>query len=316
MKKHFEVLDGWRGYSILMVLAGHLFPLGFSGWEMNFTVAATGMAVFFVLSGFLITTILLNHQSPGRFLIRRLARVLPIAWLVLLIVFVFFDTTSYQKISTLFFFANWPPFGLFTGVTHFWSLCVEVQFYLLVALSVWIIKDKTFNLLIYLCIAITLNRYFNGVEIAINTYYRLDEILAGCLLAMVYRKGETRLSSLIAKANPLIMVPLLIASCHPELSQLNYFRPYIAAITIGYTLYVTKDHWVYPLLTDRKIVYIASISYAVYVFHGVLVHTWLGEGETLVKYLKRPLLLAVTIGLAHLSTRYFEQYWIAKARKF
>ena len=58
----FQSLDGWRGLSILFVLAGHLLPLGPKSWQMNSSVAAAGMAVFFILSGFLITNILFRRE--------------------------------------------------------------------------------------------------------------------------------------------------------------------------------------------------------------------------------------------------------------
>lgn len=47
-KTRFHVLDGWRGISILLVLAGHLLPIGLPEWQMNASVAASGMAMFFI----------------------------------------------------------------------------------------------------------------------------------------------------------------------------------------------------------------------------------------------------------------------------
>ena len=64
--KRLDVLDGWRGLSILLVLLGHLFPLGPKAWQMNGAVAGTGMAIFFTLSGCLITSVLLKRpQCPA-----------------------------------------------------------------------------------------------------------------------------------------------------------------------------------------------------------------------------------------------------------
>ncbi|MGR6331183.1 hypothetical protein ACU5AX_19150 [Sphingomonas sp. XXL09] len=60
------------------------------------------------------------------------------------------------------------------------------------------------------------------------------------------------------------------------------------------------------LLCSAAARYVASISFAVYVIHGMLGDTWLGTGGTLQKYAKRPLLIAVTWLLAHLSTLRFE----------
>jgi len=61
--------------------------------------------------------------------------------------------------------------------------------------------------------------------------------------------------------------------------------------------------------------YVATTSYALYIIHGVLMSTWLGSGGTLVKYAKRPLLFALTFGLAHLSTFRFEQPLVARAKR-
>jgi len=61
------------------------------------------------------------------------------------------------------------------------------------------------------------------------------------------------------------------------------------------------------ILVSKPMAYVAEVSYALYVIHGVLSATWLGSGERLEKYLKRPLLFGATFALAHLSTFYFEQ---------
>jgi peptidoglycan/LPS O-acetylase OafA/YrhL len=61
--------------------------------------------------------------------------------------------------------------------------------------------------------------------------------------------------------------------------------------------------------------YIATVSYALYVIHHLLMFTWLGSGDKLVKYLKRPLLIAATFGLAHLSTFRFERRCMAWGKR-
>ena len=72
----------------------------------------------------------------------------------------------------------------------------------------------------------------------------------------------------------------------------------------------------FDLITSRLSArYIAEISYALYIFHGALNAGWLGSGSKVVKYAKRPLLLAVTFALAHISTFRFEQPCIALAKR-
>ena len=61
------------------------------------------------------------------------------------------------------------------------------------------------------------------------------------------------------------------------------------------------------LFESRIARWIAEISYGLYVFHGMLTATWLGSGERMAKYAKRPLLLILTFALAEGSFRYFEK---------
>lgn len=313
--RRFEVLDGWRGISILFVLAGHLLPLGLSAWKMNEAIAATGMALFFILSGFLITNLLIRDQNIGSFLIRRFMRIIPLAWLVLSITLFLNNATVHQWASSIFFYANWPPMGLINGTSHFWSLCVEIQFYILIALLVFLLKKKSFWLLPLCGLCVTLYRAYHGVEVAINTYYRLDEILAGCTLALIHYKGSSSIKMYIGKLNPIILLIALVCSAHPQFGLLNYLRPYIALLLVGSTLFSDQEKWCNRWLKSRFLFFVASISYALYIIHGGLMETWLAEGDTLEKYIKRPLLICVTFILAYLSTKYYEQYWINLGKK-
>lgn len=314
MKDRFQVLDGWRGVSILFVLAGHLLPLGPKSWQMNAAIAASGMALFFILSGFLITNMLLHNDKIGNFLIRRFMRIVPLAWLAMLVTLVLNSSSRELFLPHFLFVANWEPMTLTEETSHFWSLCVEMQFYILIAILVSVFKSHAFKILPIFCVAITANRYFNGVEIAINTYYRIDEILAGCILALLYNFGES-VKRYISMLNPVYMLPLLLLSAHADSGVVNYFRPYVAMLLIGSTLFKTELVWWNKWLTNSILVYIASIAYALYVIHGGLMHTWLGEGERISKYVKRPFLFAATFLLAHLSTFYYEKYWIDLGRR-
>ncbi|WP_319409045.1 acyltransferase [uncultured Desulfosarcina sp.] len=309
MSERFQVLDGWRGISISFVLAGHLLPLGPKIWQMNGAIATTGMALFFILSGFLIANILIKNQDVISFLVRRIMRIFPLAWLVIGITFIFKGATTHQWFSNLFFYANWPPMGIVEITSHFWSLCVEVQFYLFIAILVSLIKKRAFYLIPILCLFITLFRIYHNIEIAINTYYRIDEILAGCILAQIYHSRHRNLRKIIGFWNPLLLLALLLLSAHPKFGMIRFFRPYFAMLLVGSTLFTNKKGKFEVLLKSSPLYYIASISYALYIFHGVLADTWFGEGDRLIKYLKRPLLFGVTFILAHFSTKYFEKYW-------
>lgn len=314
-----SVLDGWRGISITLVLLGHLFPLGPKSWQLNSTVAAAGMAIFFILSGFLITNLLLRNQNIKHFLIRRFLRIVPLAWLAIIVSMLAFNANLQFYLPHLLFYVNLTPELLTNYTAHLWSLCVEMQFYVAIALLVGLFKQKAFWLLPVLALCVTLNRYANDIEMTITTYHRVDEILAGTILALINHSTYEQAKRLIAKLPVLIMFGFLLVSTHPNSGIFNFLRPYIAMLLIGSTLfasqYQTLGKWVTPLLNSRILFYLASISYALYVIHGILGSTWLGEGERLEKYLKRPLLLAITFALAHLSTFYYEKYWINLGKK-
>ena len=306
-QSHLRVLDGWRGISILCVLAAHLLPLGPKPLHLNETVGPMGMALFFTLSGFLITRFLLEHDSVLDFLIRRFFRIAPLAWVSMAIVLWMAAAPTSAYMPHFLFYANLPPQSLTDVGSHLWSLCVEVQFYAGIALAVSLLGRRGLYLVPVVCIAVTLHRISAQAHVDIVTWRRVDEILAGGILAMAFsnRFGD-RPRKLLQWLNPHVLLVLLAVTSHPESGFLNYLRPYCAALLVGATLFNPPAR-LGALLGGRVLRYIATVSFALYVIHQPLIFTWLGSGDTFERYLKRPLLFAATFGLAHVSTFYFEQ---------
>ena len=140
---------------------------------------------------------------------------------------------------------------------------------------------------------------------------RVDEILAGATLALAFSRG------MLPSSNRYLFAALAIAfavSCHPASGPANYLRPYLAALLVGTTLGCPHER-LEAILQSDTLRYIAEISFALYVFHPGLAATWLGDGDKLVKYLKRPLLIAACFALAHVSTFYFERRFIDFGRR-
>lgn len=309
------VLDGWRGVSILAVLATHLLPLGPKSWQLNETFGPLGMALFFTLSGFLITRFLLHHDSIGDFLIRRFFRVIPLAWLAMLVALTLTNAPGSYYLPNFLFYANLPPQHLTEVASHLWSLCVEMQFYVGIAFVVGLLGRRGLFLIPAVCLAVTVHRIWEGAHVDVVTWRRVDEILAGAMLAMAF---EGRFGPLAARCfsrvNAYVWLVLLVVSSHPAGGFMNYLRPYIAAMLVGATLFSPPPR-LSKLLQTRSLAYIATISYALYIIHHLLVFTWLGEGERLARYLKKPLLIAASFALAHVSTFYFEHRWIAAGKR-
>ena len=310
-----QILDGWRALSILLVLAGHLLPVGPSAWALNGAVASTGMAIFFTLSGFLITSFLLRKPEAGPFLSRRLFRIVPLAWAAIAVLAIATRADATTIAANLFFVANLPPQALLVGGDHLWSLCLEAQFYVAVAALVAVAGRRALYALPILCVAVTGWRIFVGEPLSIVTWERVDEILAGATLALIYVEPRFKpVLDRIPRLATLLFLGLLVASAHGASGPLNYLRPYIAAAAVGTSLYAAPA-LMRALFTSRPAAYVAEVSYALYVVHGMLMATWLGSGETLEKYLKRPLFLLATFLIAHLSTFHFERPMIALGKR-
>lgn len=308
--RRLYALDGWRGVSILLVLATHLLPIGPKSWDLNVATGLMGMALFFTLSGFLITDFLLKHTSLVDFAIRRLFRILPLAWLYLVVVLSIHHVTVDTWFAHLFFYANFPPKPLIHVTDHMWSLCVELQFYVGIFLLVLLFKKRGLMFIPVLCIGFTLLRIANGMHYSVITYYRIDEILVGGILALIYHgKLGKWPGELLKRTNTWVVLILLIVSCHEASGFMNYLRPYFAATLIGATIFNQQSRMA-TALDNRALFYIASISFALYIIHPLLASSWLGSGNKLVEYSKRPLLFAVLFITAHISTFYYEHKWI------
>lgn len=148
--RHVPALDGVRGLAVILVMAFHIWrsPVTALGWS--------GVDLFFVLSGYLITGILWDTRGlPGHgraFYVRRALRILPLYYAVLVVVFVVRPLLGWshrlddialrpEQVWYWTYLCDWRiALGhprAFTFLTHFWSLSIEEQFYLIWPLVVW-----------------------------------------------------------------------------------------------------------------------------------------------------------------------------------
>jgi peptidoglycan/LPS O-acetylase OafA/YrhL len=301
--KKFAVLDGLRAISIILVLAAHMVPLGFN--DNTMTAGAMGMSLFFALSGFLITTTLLNNGDVVAFIIKRLARIVPLAYLYTSVMLLFFALSPIDAVLTYAFVVNYIGLGPYNW--HFWSLCVEMQFYLAIALTVLLLGRQGLWLVWPACIAITLTRISVGSYIDFRTHLRVDEILAGACVAMLFKeswRGALRFPTLLATCAAIFWV---VCSA-PQAGWLQYLRPY-ATGAILMVILSHQDTMLSRLLSCAPLQYIANISYALYVIHPVTYMGWMHEGSFWPRAFKRLASFAMTFSLAHLSTFYWESPW-------
>lgn len=307
--ERLPILDGWRAISILSVLAAHMLPIGPHGWAGNDMLARFGMSIFFTLSGFLIVSVLWRDQHVGRFLARRITRIVPLAWLTLVIALTIGGASASEWAANLFFYANLPPFYL-AHAAHFWSLGVEMQFYAAIALAVAIGGRRGLWTVPIGALCVTALRMAAGEPFSIVTWFRVDEILAGGCLALIHigvaGDGPRRW---LGRVPIWLIAPLALASAHHMAGWLDYARPYLAAAMVGSTLYRPNPS-LQRVLESPPLAYVARISFALYVIHAFTLQGWFGEGPKIIKYMKRPISIAITFALAHLSTMWWERPFI------
>jgi peptidoglycan/LPS O-acetylase OafA/YrhL len=308
-------LDGLRAISILLVLGAHLLPLGPKVLQLNHAAGAMGMSLFFALSGFLIVTTLRKNSDAFEFAVRRMARILPLAYLYLLTVSVLLLFDPDAVFVSAVFLLNYHSEYMTINNGHFWSLCVEVHFYIAMALLVLAAGPKAIWIIWPACLIVTGLRMSEGAYINIQTHLRVDEILAGACVATLYRPAW---SGAVRRALPLVglAVALWFVSALPYSGFIQYLRPYATALVLVAIL-CSGELRLTSLLTSRPMRYVASTSYALYVLHPLTAYGWWNDGSVFERYLfKRPLGLIITFIAAHLSTFYWERRWSSAARNW
>lgn len=304
-------LDGVRAVSILLVLAGHLLPLSFKGVDGNSVAATAGMALFFVLSGYFVTRILERGATTRDFLIRRVLRIVPLAYLFAVAVFVLFKPDAVMLRNTLLFTLNYVngPYIWQTG--HLWSLCVEMQFYLAMAALYLALGSRAKWVLLVAAPTVTALRVMSGDGWSTFTHLRCDELLVGGLLYLSMSGAYGDLSKVwrgLGTALPVIAIVFLL-TCSPDVPVAPLLRAWPAALVVGAVLCL-RSGWLLQLLTSAPMAYVAKISYALYVVHLACVSGPLAGGDKVFLYaVKRPISFALMVLLAHLSTTYFEAFW-------
>ena len=243
-------LDGLRAISIVLVLVGHArhgLPALAPGWPSRLGAVignqSLGVSIFFVLSGFLITTLLLREESErgqislSGFYLRRAFRILPAFYTYVLAIWILnrmfeFGIPARHFLSAITFTWNYVPDTEGWWLGHTWSLCVEEQFYLLWPLilrtagrkrATWVAATLVMILpLVRMATYAALPEWRGRIPIMLHT--RIDILMFGCLLALLPWDGRvmTSLKKLVAQRGVqvaflgylFVASPLLIEQFH------------------------------------------------------------------------------------------------------
>jgi peptidoglycan/LPS O-acetylase OafA/YrhL len=271
-------LDGLRAVSISLVVAGHWAELRYHS-DIAGAFANLGVRIFFIISGYLITTLLLKEYGRTstirlrEFYVRRAYRILPAALAFMLPVFVIFrhELRWYHAAAAVFYLVNfdfWHPW--FLG--HLWSLSVEEQFYFL-----WpgvLKKWHRHRVAILLGVVAFAPLYRVGCHLlqlhgrADETFPAVADILAiGCLTAILApRLPKVKAAWALAMVLPVAVVPVYagVLRFHVTAVLLLVLWPAMHVSIAGLLLHVVeKPYWI---LNVRPAVGLGKISYSLYLW--------------------------------------------------
>jgi peptidoglycan/LPS O-acetylase OafA/YrhL len=284
--QYLPTLDGWRAVAILAVLCCH------AGWPTPALApyGAMGVSVFFALSGFLITRRLMEARrlDLADFYRRRAFRILPPILVYLAAVAVLgcglrlIPVDRSQLFASLFFYRNYltmpVPQGWYTG--HFWSLAVEEHFYLFWPLLLWIAGWRRARWLapsIALAAAIwrVADAHYDWVgrwnpalrgSVA-RTDYRIDILLFGCALALVWDDPRVRALFQRIGGTALASSAIVLAVCCQVWTPPGYLTIVALSMALLPAATAAKPRsWAGRILETPLLAWIGRMSYSLYIW--------------------------------------------------
>jgi peptidoglycan/LPS O-acetylase OafA/YrhL len=344
VREKIPQLDALRGIAILLVIAhnatlhygttSYLHPLFDRGWM--------GVDLFFVLSGFLISGILLDtKESPNyfkNFYARRVLRIWPLYYCLLAFMFVVLPHASASQGVAIFAKSSpWWAYPLFLqnfllplstdaagplGVT--WSLAIEEQFYLVWPIIVRFLSKRQVAILAIAEIAASpFLRYFlaaHHIHIYANFFCRLDGLMLGAFLAALVRSKDFVRERYIGLALAVLAVatPLAVIFDLRQAEWIVFTFTSLAAGAIVYLSMFWQQKWFQWPLANRFLLFTGTISYGLFLLHKI---AFAGVDGLHVNSAKHPLLAlgVILIGsyvLAITSWNVLEQPFLRLKRFF
>jgi len=349
---YYRSLDGIRGIAVLLVLLAH-FGINRLTMPFHFSIdSETGVHIFFVLSGFLITTVLLKEKiknetiSLKTFYIRRILRIIPVAYLFLVVLialnFFYQLRISVLDFSLSFLFLKNLPVKLGSPFTaHFWSLAVEEQFYisfpLLLAFNVNRYLVTALTIVIVVPLVSILGFYQVGFLYANPLIHFITQvimyafwkgpvmILIGSVFSLLFFKGiiKTKYAGNHYFLSFVLLLTAIALNNRTSPFYCKYTSEYIAAIIFAYTilLSINSVNFLSVMLNNRILVKIGILSYSLYIWQQLFIgaRVWQPWLAPLHGY---PLPLLITIKflcifiMAYLSYYFFESKFLRLKNKF
>lgn len=312
LQRHIPALTGLRAIAVFWVIlhngafdpSVNLDSIFSKVLALLINTGWLGVQLFFVLSGFLITDILLTAKGKAHFYkhfyARRALRIFPVYFLFLLATFILVKVLAdpaewmvladNQKWWFIFYLNNWIQVSQNVGLSHFWSLAIEEQFYLFWPLLIMLVDIKRLYLACYLIIIISvLFRFimtYSGLEFSqlgayILTPSRMDALAIGALLAISIRyqglNNQLERIASIATVLGLGYVIIILTTTHNFAKASEgwaFLNQTVAAILFACLIFnclnitpQTNKKLHIRLLSIPIMQSLGKYSYAMYIFH-------------------------------------------------
>lgn len=285
---YYKQLDALRCYSVLWVLLNHLPIFSLPPSLKSFFNFLPGVQLFFCISGFLITGIVLQNRNSEKknflksFYARRFLRIFPIYYLVIFFLFII-NVGDYRSTWFIydFFYVSNIKLGLLGGFEyntvspHFWSLAVEEQFYLFLPGLLLLFNGKTRSYaVVWLLFGMgAILSVFYGSFFIYRTLGCLSYLGSGCVLAVAFHYNQGAILKKEKQIGILFVITLLLLiliSCYKfsisptmELFITILVVPvFVLKFILGFHSKIAK-----VVLENKIIVYLGKISYGIYVYH-------------------------------------------------
>ena len=338
---YFRGFDGLRAISIFLVILGHsgLTDHWFEEQSpFHLLISGTsGVRIFFVLSGFLITTLLIEEKekrgsvSLRNFFIRRFLRLMPPFLLFMFVTALLMAAgiipAQWQGLGfSVAYLYNFIPRKFYTGeLAHTWSLAVEEHFYLLWApLMKKINSGNLFMLLLLLIGCGSVARFQLLSDYPLTqawfpdrwTFVAIVPILTGCLFALMYREGWLKAGIFSSPITLLLWIALFCGAAFLPDSIVNLFCEPIQAAAVSLILVGllhNPDSGIVKVLEVFPLRYAGKISYGLYLWQGLFFRTGPADAGW---FQLLPANLLFTVGLAVISYELMEKRILKLKNRF
>jgi peptidoglycan/LPS O-acetylase OafA/YrhL len=331
MKTHLPQLDGLRGIAILIVLLGHLlaFPWGINKTQFG-AIAPLGVDLFFVLSGFLITGILLRVKDKEHyfrnFYARRALRTWPIYFLLL--IFMWGIANGHIRALAIPSYLHWQVYACYTqNLVYYqigrvplmplaitWSLAAEEQFYLVWPILLRLIPNRALSMYLVPVILVAPVARVILLHYGIDAYYspicRFDAMAMGALLSVWITLKTPTAEKVTRVAAAMIGLAVLGAVISYYTGAIHIMiSSFASVIFTSITALSLESRWLIGILNHSVLRYTGKISYCLYLCHtivGYLIFTIYPHDDLTTGVLRTGLILLTSYAIATASWFGFE----------